>query len=147
VSGSDLALSLIEVLAYVADVLQADLDEIADEAYLQTSYNREEDVVRVQFRTDLRPVVCVVFDPDNAYVAAVGGQAGDLTVSFGDSAHGERPPEGFEKIGAEYRQGYGGGTLELGGLGLGDPIWLIAVSRPHGTLASRVRCSETRAHL
>ncbi len=141
--GSDPLLSLIETLAYAADVLQVELDEIADEAFIETSYDRDKDVVCIHFRADLRPVVCVLLDPDNVYLAAVGGQTGDSHVRFGDGADGQRPPDGFENIGAAYRHGQGGGTLELGGLGLGEPIWLIALSRRHRALVSRVQCSKT----
>lgn len=144
-SGNDPLQSLLEALAYLAEVLQIDLDEIADEAFIETSYDRESDVLRIDFRAEVRPVVCVVLDPDCVYVATVGSQTGDSCVRFGDGERGRRPPGGFEKVAAVYRHGDGDGTLELAGLGLGEPIWLIAVRRDHGTLFSRVRCPDTRA--
>jgi hypothetical protein len=146
-SGSDFLQSLIETLAYAADVLAADLDRLADEAFIETSYDRGQDVLRAQFRTDLRPVVCVVLDPDKAYLATVGGQAGDSCVRFGDGSRGAPPPAGFEHVAATYRRGDGAGALELVGLGLGEPIWLIALSRGHPPLFCRVGCRASRADL
>jgi hypothetical protein len=143
-SDSDYLQSLIEALAYAADVLEADLDKLADEAFIETEYDRGQDILRAQFRTDLRPVVCVVLDPDNVYVATVGDQTGDSCVRFGDGARGERPPAGFEQVGATYRDGEGGGLLELGGLALGEPIWLIAVTRGRRPLFCRVDCRGSR---
>jgi hypothetical protein len=137
-SRSDPLRSLFEALAYAAEVLEVELDELADDQFIETSYNRVLDVLRVDFRTDLRPVVCVVLDPDHVYVATIGGQTGDSCVRFGDGEYGKRPPAGFEKVSATYRHGAGGGALELGGLGLGEPTWLIAVGRRHRPLFCRV---------
>jgi hypothetical protein len=146
-SDSDYLQSLIEALAYAADVLEANLDEIADEEFIETSYDRGQDILRAQFRTDLRPVVCVVLDPGNVYVATVGAQTGDSCVRFGDGSEGARPPAGFEHLAASYRHGGGGGALEVGGLGLGEPIWLIAVSRGRRPLFCRVGCRGVRVDL
>ena len=148
-SGSDYLQSLIEAFAYAADVLDADLDKVADEEFIETAYDRGQGILRVSFCADLRPVVCVVLDPGNVYVATVGGQTGDSCVRFGDGSTGERPPAGFEQIGATYRRGDGerGGALELVGLGLGDPIWLIAVIRGRRPLFCRVGCRGTRANV
>jgi hypothetical protein len=146
-SGSDSLWSLIEALAYAADVLAADLDKLADEEFIETSYGRGPDVVRIEFRADLRPVVCVVLDPDNVYVATVGSQTGDACVRFGDGSSGQRPPAGFEQIAATYRHGDGSGVLELGGLRLGEPIWLIAFTSRRRPLFCRVGCGDSRAQL
>ena len=146
-SGNDLTLSLTETLAYAADLLQIEQDEIADETYLETSYDRQRDVVFIQFPADLPPVVCVVLDSDHAYVATVGEGSGDASVRFGDGTHGLQVPDGFERVGATYRHGDGGGTVELSGLGLDEPIWLIAFSRHHRGLLRRVRCAGARGDL
>jgi hypothetical protein len=148
-SGSDYLQSLIEALAYAADVLEADLDKLAAEAFIETSYDRGQDILSAQFGADLRPVVCVVLDPHNVYVATVGAQTGDSCVRFGDGSRGERPPAGFEQVAATYRDGDGDGdgALEVVGLGLGEPIWLIAVSRHHRPLFCRVGCRDSRAQL
>ena len=145
-SGSDFLQSLIEALAYAADVLEADLDQLADEAFIETSYDRGPDILRAQFRVDLRPVVCVVLDPHDVYLATVGGETGDSCVHFGDGSQGERPPAGFEQVAATYRDGDGdgGGALELVGLGLDEPVWLIALSRQHRPLFCRVGCRDAR---
>lgn len=143
-SGGDYLRSLIDAFAYAAEVLDADLDEIFDEAFIETAYDRGQDILRAQFSADLQPVVCVVIDPGNVYVATVGGQTGDSSVRFGDGSHGERPPAGFEHVGAVYRDGEGGGALELVGLALGEPIWLIAVTRGRRPLFCRVDCHRTR---
>jgi hypothetical protein len=140
-SGSDPLLSLIQALAYAAEVLQVQLDEIFDEAFVETSYDGGTGVVRIEFGADMRPVVCVLLDSDTAYVAAVGERTGTTQVRFGDGAHGERPPEGFENVAAAYRDGAGGGTLELGRLGLSGAIWLIVLSRHHRPVVRRVGCS------
>jgi hypothetical protein len=148
-SGDDPLQSLIETLAYLADVLSVELDELADEAFIETTYDRGHGVLRIEFKVDVRPVVCVVLDPDNVYVATVGGQTDDSCVRFGEGQHGRRPPAGFEMIGATYRHGAGagGGGLDLTGLALGEPIWLIAVSGHHRPLFRRVGCRDARAAL
>jgi hypothetical protein len=89
----------------------------------------------------------VVLDPDNVYLATVGRETGDSCVRFGDGSRGERPPAGFEHVAATYRRGDGGGTLELSGLGLGAPIWLIALSRRHRPLFCRVACRDAGTDL
>jgi hypothetical protein len=147
-SGGDFLQSLIDALAYAADVLTVELDEVADEEYIATSYDRGLDILLVDFLVDLRPVVCVVLDPDNVYLVTVGDQTGDSCVRFGDGSHGARPPDGFEKVAATYRHGDGdGGALELVGLGLGEPVWLIAVRRNDRPLFCRVRCRDSGAGL
>ena len=155
-SGGDFLQSLIEVLAYAADVLAADLDKLADEEFIETAYDRGQGILRVTFHADLRPIVCVVLDPDSVYVATVGGETGDSCVRFGDGSSGARPPAGFEHVAATYRRGGGagagaggggGGSLELVGLGLSEPVWLIALSRRHRAVFCRVGCRGTRAGL
>ena len=127
-------------------MLEADLDKLADEEFIETSYDRGPDILRAQFRVDLRPVVCVVLDPHDVYLATVGGETGDSCVRFGDGSRGERPPAGFEQVAATYRRGDGagdgGGALELVGLGLDEPVWLIALRRQHRPLFCRVGCRD-----
>jgi hypothetical protein len=136
-SVGDSAIQLLDALAYFADVLSAEQDRVASDGYLETHRDAERDVVRIRFPADLRPVVCLVIDQDRAYVATVGAEAGDSTVHFGDAAHGERPPIGFESVAATYREGAGRtGRLELRGLGLREPFSVIALTGSGG----RSRC-------
>ena len=142
--GPDVALSLIEALAYLGDVLSAEQDQVADEDFLETSYDSEDDVVRIRLLNDLRPVVFVVVDDERAFVVVIGSEAGDATVRFGNGEHGERPPAGLEDVIATYRHGAGRvGSVKLRGLHLGKPFAVIAIGDP-GTRARRMNCSIVR---
>jgi hypothetical protein len=140
-STPDLGLSLIEMLAYIGDVLSAEQDQIADEAFLETSRESEEDLVRIRFLNELLPAVFVAVGGQRAFVVVIGSQTGDSTVRFGDGETGTRPPTGLEDVSASYRQGGGkAGCLELRGLRLGSRCAVIAISH-RAALAGGLICS------
>jgi hypothetical protein len=134
-SAPDLGLSLIETLAYIADVLSAAQEQVADETFLETSCEVDEDVVRVRLLNDLLPAALAVVSDERAFVVVIGSEAGDSTVRFGDDERGERPPEGLEDVIASYRHGGGRvGCVELRGLHLGRRFAAIAIN--HGATRS-----------
>ncbi|MDQ6806236.1 MAG: hypothetical protein M3065_15035 [Actinomycetota bacterium] len=140
-SAPDLGLSLIEMLAYIGDVLSAEQDQLADEDFLETSREGDEDVVRLRFLKELLPAVFVAVGEERAFVVVIGSRSGDSTVRFGDGEPGTRPPMGLEDVSASYRQGGGNaGCLELCGLRLGSPCAVIAISH-RATRAGGFICS------
>ncbi len=129
-SAPDLGLlPLIETLAYIGDVLSAKQDLLAAEAFLETSRESDEDLVRLRFLNELLPAVFVAVGEERAFVVVIGSQTGDSTLRFGDGESGARPPTGLEDVSASYRQGGGhAGCLELRGLRLGRRCAVIAIS-------------------
>jgi hypothetical protein len=140
-SAPDFALSLIETLAYIGDVLSSEQDELADEDFLETSRPNDEDLVRIRFLTDLLPAVFVAVGDERAFVVVVGSETGDSTIRFGDGAPGTRPPAGLADVSATYRHGEGhAGCLELRGLRLGRRYAVVAISH-RATRAGGLICS------
>lgn len=131
---------MIETLVYVGDVLSCEQDQVAAEGILTTSYDHKRDVLHIDMRADVRPIVCVVVDDCRAFVVSIGANAGEATVSFGDGSDGRRPPPGFENVSAKYRHGDGnGGNVEVSGLGLGRAFAVVAVRRGSWSF---VRCGR-----
>ena len=129
-SAPNLGLSLIETLAYIGDVLSAAQEQVADESFLETSREDDEDVVRIRLLNELRPAAFGVVGDERAFVVVVGSEAGDSTVRFGDDERGERPEEGLKDVIASYRHGGGrAGCVELRGLHLGRRYAVIAASQ------------------
>jgi hypothetical protein len=134
----DWAMTMIDALAYLGDLLSYYQDRVADEAYLEATYDRDEDVVRIRLLADLRPVLFIVADEQHAYVITVGEATEESTVRFGEGKRGQRPPRGLEDVAARYGRGTGRtGNLELCGLRLREPLFVLAISHP----GSRTRCS------
>jgi hypothetical protein len=126
----DGALSLLELLAYVGDVLSADQDRTAEEAFVDTSYNPGDASVAIRLANDLRPVAFAAVDASHAFVVVIGAETGDSTLSFGDGDRGRRPPAGLEHGTASYRHGGGGaGNVQVRGLPLRAPIAVITLRR------------------
>jgi hypothetical protein len=143
-SGDDPLRALLDALAFMAEVLSAAEDQIANESFVETAYDGENDRVRLCLGADLGPVVCLVIDQERVFVVTIGSEAGEATVRFGDAEQGHRPPAGFEHVAATYRQGEGGAAnVELGGLCLHKPFTVIAVSHPAGR-QRRVAWAVTR---
>jgi hypothetical protein len=123
---SDEGIALVELLVSVADVLSSYQDKVASEAYLHTDWHEETGVLRIHLHADIRPALCLIADGRRAYVAVVGRDTHEATISFGDSAVGNRPPNGPEMITASYRRGVGAtGNLALSGLRLEKPFVVI----------------------
>jgi hypothetical protein len=142
-SARDVGLSLIEMLAYIGDVLSAEQDQLAlaDADFLETSRETDEDLVRIRFVNELLPAVFVAVGDERAFVVVIGSQTGDATVRFGSGEPGTRPPPGLEDVSASYRHGGGHeGCLELGGVRLGRRCAVIAISH-RATRAGGLICS------
>jgi hypothetical protein len=119
----DEGVTLVELLAHVGDALSAYQDKVADEAYLDADWHEGSRTLRIRLRPDLRPALCLIGDDRHLYVVAVGRDADQATVSFGDGVAGERPAIGSQTITASYERGGGGaGNLALSGLQLEKPF-------------------------
>jgi hypothetical protein len=128
-SAPGFAVSLIEALAYLGDVLSAEQDQLADEDFLATSRADDEDLVRIRFLIKLLPAVFIAVGDERAFAVVIGSETGDATVRFGDGESGARPPTGLEDVSATYRRGGGNaGHLELRGLRLGRRCAVVAIS-------------------
>jgi hypothetical protein len=133
-------LGLVETLAYIADVLSSDEDEVAAENFVASTYDPDRDVLHLDLRADALPIVCAVIDDSRVFVVSIGADAGEAVVSFGDGSEGRRPPPGFENVTGRYRNGDGEhGDVEVAGLGLCRSFAVVAV-RPGAW--SFVPCGE-----
>jgi hypothetical protein len=131
--GNALGMILVELLTYIADVLSDLQDRVANEAYLESDWDEEADVLRIRMPAGVGAACCIVADDQRTYVVTIGPETEATTVHFGDGLAGARPPTGSEDIGAAYRGGPGeAGSLELSGMGLRGPlaIMLVGDSRP-----------------
>ena len=84
---------LLEMLALQVDVLARYLEQIYDEAYLETAGASGQ----------LRPGI--------GYVVTTHDDGG-LTVEFGDGGHGRRPPTDFDPVAVRYQKVSGQITVE-----------------------------------
>ncbi len=79
-------------------MLSAKEDQLADEAFLETSRERDEDLVRIRFLNELLPAVFLAVGEERAFGVVIGSQTGDSTLRFGDGESGARPPTGMEDV-------------------------------------------------
>ena len=111
-TDSDPGVALLELFAFVGELLSRHADEIAEEAYLGTgrrhrsagrrhSFELEVDGQRWHQVTDLADSGA----GDRHYVVSRGAD-GASVIEFGDGVHGQRPPANGS-IGVRYRQGGG----------------------------------------
>ena len=129
--SQDVGLTLLELLAYLGDVLSAMQDQVAGEAYLDTDWQRDADLFRITMLDGVRPVCCIVADDQRTFLVTIGPEAEEGTVHFGDGLVGARPPTGSGDFAATYRGGAGeAGNLELRGMGLREPVAVIVVVQP-----------------
>lgn len=129
--GQDLGLALVELLAYLDDVLSDMQDRVANEAYLDADLQRDADLLRIRMVADVRPMCCIVADAQRTFLVAVGPEAEEATVHFRDGLAGAPPPTGSDDIAAIYRGGAGEvGNLELRGMGLREPLAVIVIGHP-----------------
>jgi hypothetical protein len=136
--ASDPGIALLELFAYVGDVLSFYQDQVANEAYLET-----EDRVCVRLHASRRPALCLIADDRRGYLVTVGAETGESTVRFGDGVAGEQPPSGLDNVVATYRRDDGDtGNLELTGLGLQKPFVVIVVGNPRVS-ARHFLCGRT----
>ena len=84
---------LLEIFAMQADVLYRYMEQIAEEAYLETGGGTGE----------LRPAAGSLIRVHDD---------GAVTVSFGEGRRGRRPPAGRGRVVATYRRGSGSLTLD-----------------------------------
>jgi hypothetical protein len=141
-SGRNEGILLVELLAYVADVLSAYQDKVAGEAYLTADWNQEMRVLRLRLHRDLRPALCLVADDRNFYVVLVGRDADGACVSFGEGGAGKEPATGSDTIAARYQRGLGATRdLTLTGLYLEKPFMVVAIGASRAG-ARRFSCSR-----
>jgi len=103
----DPGVAIVELLAYVGDMISAYQDRIADEGYLGTPGRR-----RAGLRVDVdgerwQEVSSLVESgPDDAHVVVTTQDDGATVIQFGDGEHGRRPSTGSD-IQVRYRSGLG----------------------------------------
>jgi len=129
-TAGDLAIGLVETLAYIGDVLSSEQDQVAAEGFVATTYDPERDLLYLDLCADALPIVCAVIEDSRVFVVSIGADAGEAVVSFGDGSEGRRPPPGFDNVTGRYRQGDGDdGHVEVSGLGLCRSYVVVAVRR------------------
>jgi hypothetical protein len=117
-TDSDPGVALLELFAYVGDLLSRHADEIAAEAYLGTGGRRRSAGRRHSFELQVdgqrwRQVADLADSgaDDRHYVVSRRGD-GASVIEFGDGVHGRRPPANGS-IGVRYRQGGGYASVLL----------------------------------
>jgi hypothetical protein len=103
----DPSVALVELLAFVGDMLSAHQDLIANEAYLGVARRRPA-AVRVEVDGERWRQVCDFHDsgPDDGHFVLTRQDDGETTIQFGDGEHGRRPSAG-SGIRVRYRSGNG----------------------------------------
>jgi hypothetical protein len=119
----DPGITLVELFAYLADVLTYYQDRTAAESYLQTDRSRDGSTVRISVR-DARPASCLVADDRNAYLVLVGAETRDVKVAFARGKSGE--PSVSVAYGESKREGH----LTIRGLKLQERFVVIVVTDP-----------------
>ena len=101
----DPGVAIVELLAYVGDMISAYQDRIANDAYLGTDRRRRSSI-RVDVDGERWRAVPSLADsgPDDHHFVVKTGDDGATAIEFGDGEHGRRPPDGSE-IGVRYRSG------------------------------------------
>ena len=123
-------------------MLSASQDEVANETYLETDWDEERRVLHIRLDRKLRPGLCLIADGCRLYVVAVGRDANETRVVFGEGAHDDRPSDGSGRITARYRRGAGGrGNLTLSGLALQRPFVVVATG---GSACTACTCAARR---
>ena len=104
-SEQDPGVALVELLAYVGDLIAAHQDLIANEAYLGTARRRP---ARIRIEVDgerWRAVPSLVDSgPDDDHYVVSTQDDGSAVIQFGDGGHGRRPSTG-SAIRVGYRPG------------------------------------------
>ena len=101
----DPGIAIVELLAFVGDLIAAHQDLIADEAYLGTSRHRRTGI-RVDIGGERWRAVPSLADsgPDDQHYVVTTRDDGAAVIQFGDGKHGRRPSKGSE-IRVRYRSG------------------------------------------
>ncbi len=101
----DPALAIVELLAYVGDIIGSYQDVIADEAHLNTARRRPARI-RIEVDGERWHEVPDLADsgPDDDHFVATTQDDGTTAIQFGDGEHGRRPPQD-SAIRARYRPG------------------------------------------
>lgn len=108
-TDSDPGIALLELFAYVGDLLSSYADRIADESYLGTGRDPRSSrlsclVVEVDGHPWDRVVDFSDSGPDDLHYAVRVHEDGASMIEFGDGVHGRRPQPG-DSIGVHYRRG------------------------------------------
>jgi hypothetical protein len=103
----DLGVALIELLAYVGDMIAAYQDRIADEGYLGTPGHRRSGI-RVEVDGERWQEVSSFLDskPEDGHFVVTTQEDGADVVQFGDGEHGRKLSTGSD-IRVRYRSGHG----------------------------------------
>jgi hypothetical protein len=104
-TAHDPGVAIVELLAYVGDMLSSYQDLIADEAYLGTARPRSEGI-RIEVDGERWREVSSLIDSgaDDADFVVTSQDDGTTAIQFGDGEHGRRPSAG-SAIRIRYRPG------------------------------------------
>ena len=119
----DPGITLLELFAYVVEVLWHYQDETAAESYLRTVKSRDGSTVRISVR-EARPASCLIADDRSAYLVLIGAETRDAKVAF---AHGKA---GEPTVSVAYTESEQEGRLTLRGLELQERFVVIVVTDP-----------------
>ena len=113
---SDPGVALLELFAFLAELLSFQSDRIADEAYLGTGHRQRPSgrrptaattaTVEVDGRPWQRVTDLATSGPDDEHYVVASRDDGATVIEFGDGVHGRQPPSG-NSIGVGYRHGGG----------------------------------------
>jgi hypothetical protein len=124
----DIGMTLVELFAYVADVLTYYQDRAASEAYLDTARDRNTVRIRVP---GARPAGCLIANNRSAYLILVGPSTHAAEVGFAVSTLRGRLPKSSAKVSVTYGEtDADGGYLIIRGLDLHEPFAVIVIMDP-----------------
>lgn len=110
-TDSDPGVALLELFAFLAELLSYQSDRIADEAYLGTGHRQAATVeVEVDGRRWERVTDLATSGPEDEHFVVGRREDGATVIEFGDGVHGRQPPSG-SSIGVGYR--HGGGYISV----------------------------------
>ena len=115
----DPGVMLVDLLAFVGDLLSQYEERLVDDAYLGTS-GRARIAITVGGLPWREVASLQDAGPDDAVYVVSRQDDGSATVGFGDGRHGRRPPRGA-RVSAAYRQGAGSGHAAASVLWPPDP--------------------------
>jgi hypothetical protein len=118
-ADSDTSTTLVELFAYVGDVLSYYQEEVANEAYLETAQDRKRRSLRISV-PDARPLCALVADKRSAHLILVGPETRLAKVKFAPSS----------EVAASYADRDGGGDLTLSGVDLQERFGVIVITDP-----------------
>ena len=105
---------LLETLAAQADLLQQALEQLSEEAFIETAGGRRG---RLMLPLEQRAADLggrAVSDPVESDHLAETGESGTATVGFGDGVRGRRPAAGAGRLTVAYEHGSGSISVQVG---------------------------------